>query len=604
MSLWSIWSHHGGDTNSGATLFRLMIDGSRSTIVLVLIAIIVFATTGVAVAETADNQNSAIGVNLQPIAYFSSELPFLNIMKSSDSWITHSSSTWDTNEEASLNLDSDGWPKTLTKVAAGAQQFNSVGVLLLRSLPQTSNGYYPGGKYVVLYQGEGSLTYGFDASLVSSSPGRDVINVATPSSAGIDLRITSTDPKHTGNYIRNVQVVKAENEAAIGSGQLFNPAFLATLKKFRALRYMDWLATNNSPLTTWASRPLPSNAFWGTNRGVPLEIAIQLANTVGADAWLNIPAMADDDYVSQMANLVKAQLGTGQKAYVELSNEVWNGIFSQNAYAISKGQPLFPKAENKWYAGWEWYGMRVAQIGDIWYGAYGGSFASRVTVVMAGQAANTAVLQEELSTPDWTQGPAVNHHVGAAAVAPYFLGTPSDAVVNSLLASADGLSALFAQLNTTSSELAIAQRVLWMTSHAKLLAPYKLPMLAYEGGQSLQGVPTYGPNSAALNLFFAANRDPRMSSAYITYLSDWKSSGGTLFMHYADSFPMSQFGMWGLLESTMQTIAPLSAAPAKWQAVQNFITNNPCWWNGCSGGPSNGGSLGEVPLPPSNLSVR
>ena len=103
---------------------------------------------------------------------------------------------------------------------------------------------------------------------------------------------------------------------------------------------------------------------------------------------------------------------------------------------------------------------------------------------------------------------------------------------------------------------------------------------------------------------FAANRDPRMSSAYITYLSDWKSSGGTLFMHYADSFPMSQFGMWGLLESTMQTIAPLSAAPAKWQAVQNFITNNPCWWNGCSGGLSNGGSLGEVPLPPSNLSVN
>jgi hypothetical protein len=61
------------------------------------------------------------------------------------------------------------------------QQFTSVGVLLLRELPDTANGYYPAGKYVVLYDGRGTLTYGFDASLVSSSPGRDVINVSNPS---------------------------------------------------------------------------------------------------------------------------------------------------------------------------------------------------------------------------------------------------------------------------------------------------------------------------------------------------------------------------------------------------------------------------------------
>ncbi len=70
---------------------------------------------------------------------------------------------------------------------------------------------------------------------------------------------------------------------------------------------------------------------------------------------------------------------------------------------------------------------------------------------------------------------------------------------------------------------------------------------------------------------------------YTTYLDDWKSSGGTLFMHFNDTYPPSQYGMWGLLESTMQSTQPLSSAPPKWQAVQNFISANKCWWADCEG---------------------
>lgn len=573
---------------------------------LAVLASVIFASLIAprAGAETPNNYQSAVGINLQAVSYYSSEIPFLNVLKMGGGWITQANGQWDTHEEQYLNLDANGYPISLTAVnEPNAQAFNSVAVLLLSSLPNTPNGYYPGGRYVVLYDGQGTLSYSFDAKLVSSSPGRDVIDV-TPSKGGFLVKITSTDPQHTGNYIRNIRVVQAQYESALNAGQVFNPALLADLKNFRAIRFMDWLETNNSKISNWSDRPLPSNAFWGTSKGVPLEVCIELANAVSADAWLNIPAMATDDYVTQMANLAQSELGPTQKAYVELSNEVWNGMFTQNAYSIAQGTSKFPGATNKWYAGWEWYGMRVAQIGDIWYSVYGSSaFNSRVVIVMAGQAANSTVLQEELATPDWKgagNGPAANHHIGAAAVAPYFLGTSdlgSASTIASLVTAADGgLSNLFTQLNSPTGS--IAKRIPWTTTNAKVASSFGLPLVAYEGGQSLQGSPTYGNSSPEVQLFIAANRDDRMGAAYTTYLDDWRASGGTLFMHYNDIYAPNQFGVWGLLESIMQSTAPLASAPPKWQAVQNFISNNKCWWAACAG------TVAGVPDSPPNFTAR
>lgn len=553
-------------------------------------------------AETSANYQSAIGINLQGVNSYSSEVPFLNVFKMGGGWMTQGNGQWDTHEEQYLNLDANGYPRSLTAVnEAGSQTFDSVSVLLLNNLPATANGYYPGGQYVVLYDGQGTLSYFFDAKLVSHSPGRDVIQV-TPSGSGMLVKITSTDPQHTGNYIRNIRVVQAQYESALNAGQVFNPILLADLKNFRAIRFMDWLRTNNSTLSSWSSRPLPSDAFWGTDNGVPLEICIQLANALSADAWLNIPATATNDYVTQMANLVQSELGPTQKAYVEFSNEVWNSTFTQNAYSITEGTSQFPAAPNKWYAGWEWYGMRVAQIGDIWYSVYGSTaFSSRVAIVMAGQAANSAVLQEELSTPDWKgagNGPAASHHIGAAAIAPYFLFTSALGSTPALTSMANtaggnGLAELFADANTS-----IAQTIPWITSNAKVASSFGLPLLAYEGGQSLQGFPTYGNSSPEVQMFIAANHDSRMGAAYTTDLNTWKKSGGTLFMQFNDTYPSSQYGMWGLLESIMQTTEPTSSAPPKWQAVQNFMSSNKCWWTGCAG------SVDSVPESPPNFSAH
>jgi hypothetical protein len=570
---------------------------------------------GQAWGATPLNPTSSLGTNLQPVNYYTSEQPFLNIFKTGGGWITHGPGAWDTNEEQYLNLDADGYPKTMTTVGdRTSQKFNSVGVLLLRTQPVTANGLYPTGQYVLLYDGQGTITASMDAAVVSAAPGRIVLNVAKASEAGIQVVITATDPEHTGNYIRNIRLVKAEYETSLNAGELFSPTFINLVKNFRALRFMDWFNTNGSTLSSWANRPLPSNAFWGAKPGVPIEVAVQLANEIGADAWLNVPIMADDNYITQMATVVHRLLGTSQRAYVELSNEVWNGVFTQNAYSIKQGVALFPQAMNRWYSGWEWYGMRVAQMSDLWYAVYGPSdFKSRVSIVMAGQAPNPEVIQEALTTPDWTgpgNGPALNHHIGVAAIAPYFFGALDAADLNTMLASSDGgLKDLFATVYSQAGFSSappggwiVGQSNAWTIKTVKMLKPYGIPLVAYEGGQSMEGFPTYHDGSPQVNLFIAANVDPRMATAYTEYFNGWKQSGGTLFMQFTDSGAAGQFGEWGALTSSFQPVSPLSVAPPKWQAIQTFMASTPCWWAGCS--RSANGAPTPTPQAPSGLKVQ
>jgi hypothetical protein len=570
---------------------------------LIWVTVLILMVSGPARAASSFNAQSAMGINLATVNYYSSEQPFINSFVTSEKWITHSNATWDTNEEKYVNLDANGWPITLNSVnEPTTQQFNSLGVLFLLGMPETGNGIYPAGQYIVLYDGEGTLSYGFDAALVRRSPGRDVINV-TPSNKGIDLRIVATDPRHTGNYLRNIKVVTAANEAAAKAGQIFNPAFLNLIQNFRALRFMDWFQTNNSTLSSWTDRPIPTNAFFGTSKGVPIEIAVQLANAVSADAWMNVPVMADDNFISQMATLVHSQLGSSQKIYVELSNEVWNPSFSQSKYAVDRGKALWPtrsSSRGDFEYNREWFGMRTAQMCDIWRSVWRSD--PRLVCVLGAQAAWSFSATEALKCPYWTQGaPCSAHAIDAVAIAPYLGG----AVPSAWTSQADGglaklFQSLYSQNDPTMDDESFFSRILrrWFPSGTTIpaggfmaqdaaweqefitnLAPYRLPLLAYEGGQTFAN----GATEALDGLYMAANRDPRMGQAYTRYFQQWKTAGGQLFMYYNDVGVESKYGSWGAVESIMQSTTPLSGAPPKWQAIQTFISGNPCWWPSCSG---------------------
>jgi hypothetical protein len=565
---------------------------------LMWVTALILTVSGGARAASSFNAQSSMGINLAAVNYYASEQPFINGFVTSEQWITHSEATWDTKEEKYVNLDANGWPITLKSINEPTmQQFNSLGVLFLLGMPNTPNGIYPPGQYIVMYDGKGKLTYGRDAILIRRSPGRDVINV-TPSNNGIDLRIVETDPH---NYLRNIKVVTAANEAAARAGQIFNPEFLKLIQNFRALRFMDWLLTNGSTLSSWTDRPIPTNAFFGTSKGVPIEIAVQLANAVSADAWMNVPAMADDNFIRQMATLVHSQLGSTQKIYVEFSNEVWNPSFSQSRYAVDKGKALWPTRSSNhgdYEYNREWFGMRTAQMCDIWKSVWGSD--PRLVCVLGAQAAWSFSATEALKCPYWTQGaPCSGHGINAVAIAPYMGG----AVPSAWTSQADGglanlFQSLYSQNDPTMDDESFFSRILrrwsrsgttipaggfiaqdaaWEKDFITSLAPYKLPLLAYEGGQNFAD----GSTNALNTLYMAANRDPRMGHAYTRYFQQWKNGGGQLFMHYSDIGVESKYGSWGALESIMQTTTPLSGAPPKWQAIQNFISGNPCWWPSC-----------------------
>ncbi len=118
----------------------------------------------------------------------------------------------------------------------------------------------------------------------------------------------------------------------------------------------------------------------------------------------------------------------------------------------------------------------------------------------------------------------------------------------------------------------------WLTDYTLLLKKYRLPMIAYEGGQNYVG----GDDTGATGTFTAANRDPRMGVAYLDYMLQWKKNGGGVFAIYDDVGGHSKYGSWGLVESLIQLTDPNAPAAPKWEAVQTFIKNNPCWWAGCS----------------------
>jgi hypothetical protein len=551
--------------------------------------ILVLGLPSQAPAATASNAKSPLGINLIEMNYFNPEQPFLNIFKTSGvtrstptGWWTHGMTEWDTREAAYLQLDANGYPTTLKASSAdphSPQLYTSVGVLLERELPNANRGTglpYRVGRYVVLYDGQGTLEYGFDAALVSSSPGRDVINVKTPSSSGIDLRITATDPNHSGNYIRNIRVVKAEEEGLLVAGNVFEPSFLSLLQNFHVVRAVQWLDVDNAGgfLTNWSDRPTPNDAGWGSSNGVPLETVLQLCNSVGADCWVNVPHKANNDYITQMATLAHANLAASQRIYVEFSNEVWNCVYAQCNYAAEQGEALWPNAGvSRFLHNRSWYGMRTAQMCDIWKSVWGAD-ASRVVCVLASQSGNSGVADQALDCPLWTgngNAPCSNHNINAIAVAPYF--GNFQAQKSSLAAVDSGHTDLFRELGADSTKVANK-----LVQDKENLARYNLPIIAYEGGQTL-----ISNDPSILSLYIAANRDPRMGAAYTTAFNDWKADGGQLYVVFADICKPSQYGEWGALESFMDTVSPLSSAPPKWQAIQNFISGNPCWWSGCTG---------------------
>jgi hypothetical protein len=266
---------------------------------------------------------------------------------------------------------------------------------------------------------------------------------------------------------------------------------------------------------------------------------IDLCNLTGANPWFNIPHLADNDFVTNFAALVKSRLDTNLFPYIEYSNESWNGLFDQNAYVNAKGVELWPSMSNEyWQAGQNWYGMRSMQIHSIFTNVYGSH--DRIVRLVQGQASGPGV-----SSAMFAATPGLAENLDAYAIAPYIsmnVSSTSSGTTPTLdqFAAMD-LDEIFEWLKATTLPEVILPRI---QSNYSFAHDNNLPLITYEGGQSLTLKATTDYSNANGWKITEANQDPRMADIYMRHLNDWKNTGCGLFTAYSSCTSYVTNGGW------------------------------------------------------------
>jgi hypothetical protein len=482
-----------------------------------------------------------MGMNLGGISYYSSEWPLKDIFK-------HAA---EIGPDQGVTLDDKG---EVVSIPTGKKARR---IIYVMPDEVSADLYVKNTRYVLLYDGDevvyapnaksgrNTLFILESAKLVSQIPQKIVFDIKDKHS--LTLSISSIHPQQP---IKNIRIVPFNEE---GEQNVWNPRFLSLLDGFSCIRFMDTMKTNNSKQSTWENRPREDEAVYSTDKGCPLALMVDLANLKKINPWFCIPHSADDDYVTQFATYLKDHLDHQLKAYIEYSNETWNGGFEQYRYARNQASSLgFWADANKYTA------YRSIQIFDIFDRVYGGERSKRIVRVLASQASWAEVSKSRLSFKQAYQ------KVDALAIAPYIslmVGPELEAKVASW-----SLDQLFDYIK----QIALPESINWIASNKAIADEYGVQLVAYEGGQHMVGVAGVENNQKITDLLIAANQDPRLEQLYRDYLNAWSKTGGDLFCHYSFIGGWSKWGSWSLLQSKYEQLAN----SPKWQGVAKWANAN------------------------------
>jgi hypothetical protein len=290
-----------------------------------------------------------------------------------------------------------------------------------------------------------------------------------------------------------------------------------------------------------------------------------MANELGKDIWITIPAGADDDFIRQLATLLKNTLAPGRVVYVEYSNELWNFIFSQTTVnmnaavaesvagdlSLTDGTPCTQAMYdagtepcNKYWSGFKRVGKRTAQISRIFSEVMGAeAFNTRFRIVYSHQWANKSISTETLKYMAKYHGP-VSTLVYGIAGAPY-IGLP-ESIFTSETATVDTMLSSLEQTVINAyipgfKEGTPYTGANWTQPTQKALANYYgVKSMAYEGGNDM------GQSTANLTNKLLANKDPRMGALIKNSLDQWLGCGNDLFMYFSLTSQWDRWGYWGL----------------------------------------------------------
>ncbi len=521
-------------------------------------------------ARGAPEGTNRVAIGLASVADWSSQSPFLDVMKSARPWIGHLPGQWggmdfDAVKEAA-GLDKDGWPQRIPP------SLGSIGTLVLTDLPEDAISL--AGRYVLRFDGNGIVEVSGRAENVRYGQGEVQFDY-TPGRGSVEIRLQRTSPSEP---VRNVTVVHQDFLADYEAGATFNPRWIERLSPFSAVRFMDWMEINNSDLQSWEDRPLPGDAFYAP--GVPIEVMIELANRLQADPWFNVPHLADDNFVRHFAEMVWDDLDPNLTAYVEFSNEVWNWQFAQAQWADQQARARWGQ-DNKWM---QFYGLRAAEVAEIWSDVFADAGDHRLVNVISTQTGWLGLEREVLDAP-LVAGEGRNRPVSAFdayAVSGYFGGvlgledraqmidgwlstSQRKAVEDARQAELTGEQAVtyvmthrYGQASRFAGQELMDGRVSGNTQdtvadlvnrvwpyHAEVAAQEGLDLIMYEGGSHVVGLGTRVDNERLTSFLQHLNYTEEMGLLYATLLNAWRDLGGQLFNAYSDVYVPTKWGSWG-----------------------------------------------------------
>lgn len=419
------------------------------------------------------------------------------------------------------------------------------------------------------------------------------------------IYVHRVDPTKKDFLIKNFHIYAPDR---LNSTSSFRIPFIAKLSPFNPIRMMGMNNTNDAkttppqvqdcPAKNWSDRTVASNFGRSNNSqvfqaaardGATYEEEIELANLMKKDLWINIPDCATDDFVTQLATLFHNTLNPQRNLYLEYSNETWNTGFGQwynirdNSKSVAALQKLDDVTRVQIYTAY-----RLMQVMKIFQSV----FRDRPQVlkgVLAGQLANTWTVSVGL---DWLKSNVGDpkQWISYVSGAPYVGTMPADGAsydtpmqnyfhdsqtylksklpADQAKAQADlqaALTALFATLNKWETTYNRPWFKQWKTMSDK----YGIPVVAYEGGQSLLSAFASLSNQTVIQLdgttktgqtvyyqfdpMNQAQSDPRMADLYATLLNDWQSVfGNNPFVHLGFIANPTNWGFWGVWTDMFQ----------------------------------------------------
>ncbi len=538
--------------------------------------------------EGLDNPSLAFG--LTGISDWHVGLPFLDLMKMSREWIGHLPNQWGGMTYSELRtrgfLDENGWPTSIPS------NLSAIGTVFAWDGNEYSQGENREGEYILTYEGEGDLRIISTNDIISEEPGRIVFNISN-NQGNWGFNIYDTDPNNTGDYIRNIKIIRQDRVALYNSGAIFNPEWLSTVKNIRQVRFMDMMSTNGSTIVSWSEKRNFDDTTW--SGFVPIEVQVRLANEIGSDPWFNMPFHADDNFIKKFAEYVYDNLDQKLVAHVELSNEVWNWAFQQAQDSHQMAISLWTLDPNNTGGGWvNYYGKRASEVMKIWTDVFANETTTRLKRIAGTQTGNTWLSEQVITAPMWQQADPnkyVAPHTYFDALSPttYFGGkvisseeyrTVMLSVINNNSIDNNDFHYQLIKGKITGFDNQLQKVIDALNSQKSLADKHGLDLIAYEGGQHVHHSAFVNIPDNELQLLqehlTGFVRSQQMADLYQELWDEWKQIGTGPFMHFVNISRPSKYGSWGLLAS-------LTDSTPRSILIEQLNISTPAWWEAREG---------------------